>query len=420
MIRGILITLLWFPLLGAATSRLVGRGHWYLLGIGICGFSLFGLGLLGIGVIPGIVILTVAAVAVLWIVPPKATEEIQWYPRAASLVMWIPLIVLLAVALIIPLSDFDGRAFWLLKAHAIAQEGGINGPFFRGESSPNPRNAYPLLLPLDAAAVMLMAGDADDMQLRWFYVFIVIAFALHLRRELASIFSPPIGAWCAALLVWLPRFSVHNEGGPLTAYADIAVAAFATCALFELLRGESPLRFGLWIAFLAVTKNEGLPLSLILFPLGVVFFRLRVWRALPPYGLALAMLAAWRHRVSISDEQDFVGQLLELPQRIDRLVPAAQRTLPHLFTLSEWGLFWIVAIAAAIFLLVQRERRIVAICLWFIAAFGGMYVAVYTTTRWNMTDLIDQAMPRLLMHFVGPAMILLAAAAQRFERTKSM
>ena len=425
MIQAIVITLLWFPLVGAALSRagLRGAAGWYLRGVGACGFALFASGVLGIPMLWMIPFITIAAgIAVLVAPSPEARRGEERYPLLATLLLCLPLIIFLAVSLIVPLADYDGRVFWILKAKAIFWDLGLDGPFFRGEGSFNPRNAYPLLLPLDAAAVMLMSGSMDDMQIRWLYAGILIAFAFLLRSELGKLTSPAIGAWCAALLVWLPRFGVHWESGALTAYADIAIAAFSTFALLELLGQADPLRFALWTSFLAMTKNEGLPLSLILWMAAIAVWisdaQARRWRRLLAgtalFTVALGTVFAWRKRVPLSDEQDFISQLVALPEKLDRLVPATGRTLSHLFTFNEWGLFWPAVLVATIVLIRRREWRTLAICAWFFFAFGAMYVAVFVTTVWEMMPLIDQATPRLLMHFVGPGMVLLAMSVKPY------
>src|SRR6185295_360351 len=109
----------------------------------------------------------------------------------------------------------------------------------------------------------------DDRQLRWLYLGILAALALLVRERIATLVSPAVGAWCAALLVWIPQFAVETEGGALSAYNDIAIAAFAAGAFFELAEevltrrgGEAArsldreIRLGLWLAFLILTKSE--------------------------------------------------------------------------------------------------------------------------------------------------------------------
>src|SRR6185295_10630769 len=91
--------------------------------------------------------------------------------------------IVLIASYTLPLTDFDGRVFWVLKAKAIAHEQSIDGPFFRGESTFSPRNRYPLLIPLDAAAVMGLARELDDKQVRGLYALTFLALLLVIRRR---------------------------------------------------------------------------------------------------------------------------------------------------------------------------------------------------------------------------------------------
>src|SRR5260370_25264498 len=57
----------------------------------------------------------------------------------ATIVAIIPLMVLAISAAIVPLNDFDGRGFWLLKAKGLAHERVIDGPLFHNEIVADPR-----------------------------------------------------------------------------------------------------------------------------------------------------------------------------------------------------------------------------------------------------------------------------------------
>ena len=66
---GLLVTLIWFPLLGAAMCRLAGGRSWFLMGIGVCGFALFAGGLFGLAPVTMLIALAIAAIAVVVVVP---------------------------------------------------------------------------------------------------------------------------------------------------------------------------------------------------------------------------------------------------------------------------------------------------------------------------------------------------------------
>jgi hypothetical protein len=320
--------------------------------------------------------------------------------------MIIPIVVLAIPAAITPLNDFDGRGFWLLKAKALEHERIIDGPFFHNRVVDDPRNQYPLLVPLDAATVMIASGDTDDRQVRWLYLFTFAA--------LVFVVAQRINPWCGAILAWIPQFAVSNEGGALTAYCDIAVAAFITCAFLELMEGESPFRFGLWLAFLVLTKNEGLPIALILIVIGIASFRNRIVWSMAPVAVAIAALFAWRAWIPRTDEENFIALLPSMASHLDRIVPAVIEYSRHFVGFSKWGLLWIAAWIALAVLAWRKEWRAPALVL----SVSAVYVSAYVVTQWTMRELMDASADRLLMHLIGPALFAIAAATGGFERNR--
>ena len=108
---GLLVTLIWFPLLGAAMCRLAGGRSWFLMGIGVCGFALFAGGLFGLAPVTMLIALAIASIAVV-VVVPRSTEHClepaPYYPRSAALLMWSILSILVIYAWITPVTDYDG------------------------------------------------------------------------------------------------------------------------------------------------------------------------------------------------------------------------------------------------------------------------------------------------------------------------
>jgi hypothetical protein len=409
-VTGALITLLLFPLAGCAFGRRP-FSEAFLLGVGLVGGALFVGGVIGV---PFAITLAVVLIAgVVGIVrgsraphpafgtPLPAGEGLGVRGHALATVLTIaPLLVLTFVAAITPLTDFDGRAFWLLKAKALAHERSIDGPFFHNEVVFSPRNQYPLLIPLDAATIMSLARDTDDHQVRFLYLGIFAALAFHLRRR--------VGPWCAVLFVWIPQFAISDAGGALTAYNDLGIAAFVACAFFELMDGERPLMFGLWLSFLALTKSEGLPLAIILAVIGAFTFRRRIVIAVAPLAIAVVALVAWRGGIPPTDEEQFLARLPLLPQHLDRVLPAIGGVLRHAIAPNVWGFFWIAAIVALTLLAVRREWRPAAV----VVSVAAMYVAVYAVSVWILDDLIDSSVDRLLMHLAGPALFAISASVR--------
>jgi hypothetical protein len=396
---GALFTIVFFPLVGLAVSRLTGRVNAYLAGTGATGLVLFVTMVWHVPMVATLIVLALASIAVLWSIrvpaPPRSRGD-----RPADVALGVAIVLLLAATTILPLSDYDGRAFWLIKAKAIAHERAIDGPFFQGRTAANSRNQYPLLVPLDAAAVFVAAHDLDDRQTRWLFAGFAIAFALEIRRRL--------GGWLAAAFLWLPQILLDSaNGGALSAYSDIALGAFVACAFFELRKDGTPLRLGFWVACVALTKNEGLPLALLLLAAGAFVFRRKIAVALVPPVIAIAHLLAWRMRIERSDEENFARTILCLPAHLDRFGSAVARLLADVFVVQDWGL--LMLLAALAWLLARRDRLLAATI---VVPMLLLYAAAVAVTGWDLETMHDLA-PPTLTHLLGPLFCVLASAMDR-------
>jgi len=406
---GFIVTLVLFPLIGLSLGRR-SLGEAFLLGLGITGSVLF---IAGVVHVPLVIAMGLIAV---WGVGRGVWELKNAFPVAKphsplpTILMIIPLLALTFTAAITPLNDFDGRAFWALKAKGIAHERSIDGPFFHGGTH-DPRNQYPILIPLDGAVILSLAHNLDDRNLRWLYLGILAALALLVRERIGRLVSPAAGAWCAAILIWIPQFAVEPEGGALSAYNDIAITAFAAGAFFELLDTEKKeFRFGLWLAFLVLTKSEGLPLALVFLAIGAFVFRKRILTPAIITFVATAALLVWRSRIPAGDEEDLFRLLPTIPEKLHRLGIAAAAFPSHMLLMPRWGIFWIAVIVAAV--LAARIERRAWIAIAVIASILATYTAVYVTTAWIPSELIAVTADRLLMHVIAPSLFLMALAAR--------
>jgi hypothetical protein len=418
---GFIVTVFLFPLVGWSLGRR-SFGEAFLLGLGITGSVLFVAGVAHVPLVIAMVLIGVWGVGCgVWELRRGIPKPRIHSPVATTLTI-VPLIALTFAAAITPLNDFDGRAFWVLKAKGIAHERSIDGPFFHGGTL-DPRNQYPILIPLDGAVILSLAHSLDDRNLRWLYLGILAALALLVRERISRLVSPSAGAWCAALLVWIPQFAVEPEGGALSAYNDIAVAAFIAGAFFELIDGKSDLRFGLWLAFLVLTKSEGLPLALVFLAIGAFVFRKQILTPAVITLIATAALVVWRLRIPAGDEEDVFHLLSTIPEKMHRLGIALAAFPRHMLLMPRWGLFWVAVIVAFICVHLRHLRKKpypqmtqidgdgwLAIAV--IAAILAVYTAVYVTTAWIPSELIAVTADRLLMHVIAPSLFLLAVTAR--------
>lgn len=430
------VTVILFPLVGLSLGRR-SIGEAFLFGAGITGSVLFIAGVVHVPLVIALLLIGVGGVGSgVWEMrrrrssTPSDLPPPTPYSPLPTILMCIPLLALTFVAAITPLDDFDGRAFWVLKAKEIARERAIDGPSFQAVTLDPRKNHYPILIPLDGAVILGLAHDFDDRQLRWFYLGFLAALALLIRERIGRLVSPSAGAWCAALLVWIPQFSVETEGGALSAYNDLAIAAFAAGAFFELMeevsrsrdlavsdsgtpawRDFGAIRFGLWLAFLVLTKSEGLPFAMVFLAVGAFVFRKRITSSAIVAGIAVIALFIWRARIPPGDEEDIIRLLPTIPQKLHNLRAALTAFPRHMLLMPHWGLFWIVVIIAAA-LALRNDRRNATLAISVVAAMLAVYVLVYIATAWVVSDLIAVTADRLLMHVIAPSLFLLALATR--------
>lgn len=398
----------------------------FLLGAGGCGAFLFAAGVAGVPVTRATVVaLLLASLAVAFVARRRSRRLVRLarlrgdiHETLSTVLIVAPFALLLWTTSILPLADYDGRTTWIAKANAIVHDGSIDGPFFRGERGLNLHNRYPLLVPLDAAAMMLLTGRGEAF--RALYVLFAPALLLALRDLSSRRFGTAAPSWCAAAAAWLPQLLVAPEGGASSAYSDLALAAFAGMAVATLAtRGRRAAgAAGILMAFAILTKNEGTLAALALAAaLVAIAPRVRViarFTAAP--ALALALLAAWRARIPEAyDERNaaLLGGLVSNLGRVDDALAAMAR---HAFDWPSWGAFWIVALAGcALAMRTRRARAVVVPLLVLVVTLAG-YVAALASTSWAVEELARVAANRLLVHCLAPALLLVIAMAAPWSR----
>jgi hypothetical protein len=427
----LLVTVLYFGALGAGTAALLGSlmplsaaarcSRFFLLGLAANGIAVYLIGLAGWPLHPVTFALLGAAGAAAALILRRRLRNDGAPPpssKIATIALITPIILVSFDATFIPLQDYDGRAFWVLKSRAIAHEQSIDGPFFRGETSRNLHSHYPLLAPGAGAAVMSLTDDLDDRQVRWIYVFAFGALLFLLRDRLSDLAGPTIGTWTVAAMAWLPQLVIELEGSARSAYADIPLGAFTAAAFFDLLQRPIPRSFPIWIAALVLTKNEGVVIAAVLCALAIITGR--NWRAVlystAPLLLTFAALALWRSRVPLEYDENYTALFPQFAAKMDRLIPAAKAFFRYTADWRHWGVFWVAAGSATAISLRRRETRL---ALALAAPVIAFYIAAYAVSDWVIPDLARASANRLLTHLLGPAAAGLALGAAGLAKTLS-
>lgn len=337
----------------------------------------------------------------------------------------VPVIVTIVDSATMPLTDYDGRVTWMLKARAIAAEESISGPFFRGETSRNAHSQYPLLLPIADAALLKIGETLDDHAARPVYALAAAALLMMIWSAACEVAPPAASAVIVASVAWLPQLASEPDGGMLSAYSDVPLAAFVALLLYSVVAGratEEPASFGVQLAFVILTKNEGVVFAAVLLIAATAWSdrtqRKRLAISLVAAAVAFALLALWRTRVPLEFDENYPHLLVRITRQLGRYPEAAKALFSRMAGFRRWGAFWIVSLLATCAALgssVRRRRAATIACC--VAVNLLVDVTMYAITSWNIDELAVSSADRLLLQVVPYCALLIAmGAATLFRR----
>jgi hypothetical protein len=277
---------------------------------------------------------------------------------------------------------WDAWAVWLPKAKSIVLFDGIDLGVGGFASFAHPY--YPPLVPgMDAVAFRFM-GSLDPTRLPLQGWLLFAAFVGALAGLLAGRVRPAI-LWPSLLaLALMPSF----DGLVGSSLADFPLALLfglaGVCAALWLLEGAGAYLAvaGVLVAGVVLTKNEGLPLGLLLAAMLVVAALLarRRWPLLPAALAAVAVAAVlpWKLWLSAHElpqtTEFYYRDLLDLDylgDRLDRLSTALAEEPGYLFSPDRWLLAVPLALAAALLLAPRRASLAVLTVGVVVAGFLG-------------------------------------------------
>jgi hypothetical protein len=188
---------------------------------------------------------------------PRAPSAAGRLASTALLALAAVLVAALAALSVAQKAAFvDAHAVWMLKARAVVTDGGLDGPWLRHWSDQHDRRGYPLLWPLDAAWVHLLAGGVDDGLAK----LVLGGFLAALCALLHELLAHRCPAWIAALGTALVPLALPTINVTLWGVADLPLTFFLLAALHALLppRGTPCLtRAAFFLALAPFTKLEG-------------------------------------------------------------------------------------------------------------------------------------------------------------------
>jgi hypothetical protein len=414
----------------------------WLLGAFATSLCLFLLSLCGLRAsIAGPLILAVALVAVAVLVEhPRLPDEPLlggvrglWsrhhLPRR-SLRAILHLIVLTGLARIAmqacihPVSDWDGRAIWALKAKMLYSQPIPQTEYFHAMRLSFSHRQYPLLIPLMEVHVWTWLGRVDD----WAIMPLFPVFAAALAGAVYAFARMAAGEWAAlaaaAAVVTAPKFAYEASTGccdvPLGAYVTVLAGA----GIWVLRSPDRPklLLMAAMVAGAIFTKEEGAASAAIMVfvLLAGHFARTRNARDTASMAailaLGLVISGPWLLFRATIPEVTAIGErgLWDLTN-IGKMPPAqlaslAEDLLEQFGWTSRYGGLWLLV--AAVLLLNPRRLRVaeslVPLAIFLLNTF--LYVAIALVPRPPLAPeaMIVQTLPRLMTQLLGLAGLLLA------------
>ncbi|HZM00941.1 MAG TPA: hypothetical protein VFD43_11895 [Planctomycetota bacterium] len=280
---------------------------------------------------------------------------------------------------------------------------------------------YPPLVSLNEALLFLAGGPSRALVIKPFFALAFLAWMLLVVETCFALLPAGAAAFLALVALLAPAAALAATDG----YADLRLAA--TVLLLGLAGRGLWLRPGLrrLLLFLlcavacALTKLEGVAVGIAAAALPVAMTlrgRLRAATSAPVVLALLALVLAWplyAHlhglgQIALVHEKwhGAAGRLPRLPEVLGTMLLMA---VDVGLTVRHWGLYWLVALALALWSLRDRARRpAVALALLCGAAHLLLYATVLAVTPADLEWHVTTAAPRLLLH-VAPWALLAAA-----------
>jgi hypothetical protein len=339
----------------------------------------------------------------------------SWFAVAGAAIVFVQLAALLRRVLGAGApTEWDAWAFWLPKARSLVEFGGLDTAVGGFTSFAHP--SYPPLAPALEASAFAFMGDTSSSVLPLQHWALAAAFVGALASLLAARVRPAILWPSLALLVMLPTFTVLIGSSLGDEPLMLLLGLGGACGALWLLEDEAPYAAlaGVFLAAAALTKDEGLPIALVLAGTTLVAAVARAPRRPVPAALVLlaplAALVPWKLWLRLNDVPttgDYrLSDLLDptlLADRLDRLSYAAGELPPYMLEPERWLLAVPLMLAAAV-LAAPRRPALSALALASVLAVPAGLLLVY----WIGSPPVDWYVTTSAARAVASAVVLAA------------
>ncbi len=350
-------------------------------------------------------------------------------PNPSGWLEWFLAGLLLAeIALVLFVSckhtlGWDGLLVWEIKArYAFLNGGVIPAGYYSNPGRAFSHPEYPLGIPLTELWLYLWVGQPHQFWVKTIFGTYYAAGAVLLCLLGARVSGCRWSGLAVATILLFVPFLMSAPGGVIVGYADfpLSVVYLATLGYLLLFSANGDSRtliiYGFCLALLPWIKREGLILWSVLAFLGFIVS----WRRgkFARFGISLLpglfVIAGWRvylsfiHCVPSSEFSLSVsGKLTEPGARIG---PIARLLFLEVSDRTDWGIFWVAAALAVIYLAVRFRAIQSWILLSAVIAPIVLYCSTYLFTTWsNYSAHVTSSLPRLLLQIVPASLLAIAA-----------
>jgi len=365
---------------------------------------------------------------------PKTLVTVSWMLAAGLL--YVMLGHAWVAHQINPLGTFDGVAIWNAHAAFLYRPAAGFQELFRTLEQGHPE--YPLLLPGAIAGQFVFLGQEDPIIPQMTAMAFFLGLTMMIWHSVAALGSKAMALPAALVVLSTPAVSNFS----FSQSADLPVAYFALGAAFGLCSqlpgggrlGAKPVPSflaGLFVGFLAWTKNEGVILALLILAVFLLTYPRsrprcrrvrRSWRMAVAVaaGVLPAFLALVVFRVfwaSTREAQAFLGGIAERAMEHDRWLAIAHAFKCRLNPFcepDEWGFFWVLCFTGGLLILWRgtqslRHTFLISFFLLSLMVYLSFYLITPHDVEWHLRSSVD----RLLLQLAPLLAVWVFAAIQQ-------
>ncbi len=416
-------------------SLAVGAGAMgsLLFGISLCGFSPSRMVFLLIIILVGCLYLIGAKYQ--WLVKIQPVDSKGDVVNLANVMVFCSFSLLMAGiaihALGFPLYEWDAFSIWGLKAKVLFYESLAHKPdYFYDLSLSFSHLDYPLGVPFLISGFYGLLGEVNDTWAKIIFPFYYLSLALILYNG----FQWKLDKLKAACLVLITLGAGGFVRWAGAGTADLALTVFYGCGVCYLLRYLDDQKrchlilTVLFAYFCTFTKNEGMVLGcfivLVMFLFNLLNREKSDWKQfIACTGVFLGLLLLWLYwrRDLPRTSEDYaqlagIKLLLNNFYRLKIILPAF---IEQLYAFKLWGGIWVLLAVFAILGRKAFKHRYVKAAWLLLVLHAGLYMFVFIITPWDVRELLDVSLDRLILHFIPVTGLLIGLHWARISSDSS-